>query len=208
MAILALNLLSSSTSDIVPIQKAKAITQIDTISQYYLKQLNQQRQECIGNFTCVDNFFIVLNPTKNDTTIKITNLESKIYNTDNVPFELPFPWSVRISFKCYCSLGYYAGCSGWCDTPWKGPLYPTNLNPSTQDAAALGNTICCSSGDNGSSDSRPQNGGLSDILAHAHSLGPYPLAWVQYHDRRTGGERITKNYAILFYYCRNEWLYN
>ncbi|PWU80569.1 MAG: hypothetical protein DLM72_11475 [Candidatus Nitrosopolaris wilkensis] len=91
MAILALNLLSSSTSDIVPIQKAKAITQIDSVSQYYLKQLNQQRQECIGNFTCVDNFFIVLSPTKNDTTIKITNLESKIYNTDNVPFELPFP---------------------------------------------------------------------------------------------------------------------
>lgn len=91
MAILALNLLSSSTSDIVPIQKAKAITQIDSASQYYLKQLNQQRQECIGNFTCVDNFFIVLSPTKNDTTIKITNLESKIYNTDNVPFELPFP---------------------------------------------------------------------------------------------------------------------
>lgn len=91
MAILALNLLSSSTSDIVPIQKAKAITQIDSVSQYYLKQLNQQRQECIGNFTCVDNFFIVLSPTKNDTTIKITNLESKIHNTDNVPFELPFP---------------------------------------------------------------------------------------------------------------------
>jgi hypothetical protein len=91
MAILALNLLSSSTSDIVPIQKAKAITQIDSVSQYYLKQLNQQRQECIGNFTCVDNFFIVLSPTNNDTTIKITNLESKIHNTDNVPFELPFP---------------------------------------------------------------------------------------------------------------------
>ena len=91
MAILALNLLSSSSSGIVPIQKAKAITQIASISQYYLKQLSQQRQECIGNFTCVDNFFIVLNPTKNDTTIKITNPESKIYNTDNVPFELPFP---------------------------------------------------------------------------------------------------------------------
>ncbi|HMH09188.1 MAG TPA: hypothetical protein VK553_00635 [Candidatus Nitrosopolaris rasttigaisensis] len=91
MAILALNLLSSSSSDIVPIQKAKAITQIASINQYYLKQLNQQRQECIGNFTCMDNFFIVLNPIKNDTTIKITNLESKIYNTDNVPFELPFP---------------------------------------------------------------------------------------------------------------------
>ena len=91
MAILTLNLFSSSSSDIVLIQKAKAITQIASVTQYYLKQLNQQRQECIGNFTCMDNFFIVLNPIKNDTTIKITNLESKIYNTDNVPFELPFP---------------------------------------------------------------------------------------------------------------------
>ena len=91
MAILALNLLSFSSSDNVPIQKAKAITQIASISQYYLKQLNQQRQECIDNFTCVDNFFIVLNPTKNDTTIKVSNLVSKIHNTDNVPFELPFP---------------------------------------------------------------------------------------------------------------------
>jgi hypothetical protein len=91
MAILTLNLFSSSSSDIVLIQKAKAITRIAIVSQYYLKQLSQQRQECIGNFTCVDNFFIVLNPIKNDTTIKITNLEPKIYNTDNVPFELPFP---------------------------------------------------------------------------------------------------------------------
>ncbi|MDQ6864207.1 MAG: hypothetical protein M3044_10320 [Thermoproteota archaeon] len=57
-------------------------------------------------------------------------------------------------------------------------MYPTNLNPSTQDAAALGNTICCSSGDNESSDLRPQNGGLSDNLAHVHfpASSPYLLA--------------------------------
>ena len=91
MAILALNLLSSSSSEFVLIQKAKAITQIASITQYYLKQLNQQRQECIGNFTCLDNLFILLNPTKNGTTMKIASLESQIYNTDNVPFELPFP---------------------------------------------------------------------------------------------------------------------
>jgi hypothetical protein len=91
MAILALNLFSSSSSDNVLIQKAKAITQIASITQNYLKQLNPQRQECIGNFTCLDNLFIVLNPTKNHTTMKIANLESQIYNTDNVPFELPFP---------------------------------------------------------------------------------------------------------------------
>ena len=91
MAILTLNLFSSSSSDIVLIQKAKAITQIASVTQHYLKQLNQQRQECIGNFTCLDNLFIVLNPTKNDTTMKITNLQSQIYITDNVPFELPFP---------------------------------------------------------------------------------------------------------------------
>jgi len=88
MAILTLNLFSSSSSDIVLIQKAKAITQIDIVTQYYLKQLNQQRQ---GNFTCLDNLFIVLNPTKNGTTMNIASLESQIYNTDNVPFELPFP---------------------------------------------------------------------------------------------------------------------
>jgi len=90
MAILALNSFSSSSSDIILIQKAKAITQIASITQYYLKQVNQQRQECIGNFTCLDNLFIVLIPTKNDTTMKIANLESQIYNTDNVPLELPF----------------------------------------------------------------------------------------------------------------------
>ncbi|HYT01669.1 MAG TPA: hypothetical protein VEL70_02085, partial [Candidatus Acidoferrum sp.] len=66
-----MNLFSSSSSDIVLIQKAKAITQIDSVTQYYLKQLNQQRQECVGNFTCLDNLFIVLNPTKNGTTMKI-----------------------------------------------------------------------------------------------------------------------------------------
>ena len=38
------------------------------------------------------------------------------------------------------------------------------LIQSTQDAVALRNTICCSSVDNGSSDLRPQNGGLSDNL--------------------------------------------
>ena len=91
MAILTLNLFSSSSSDIVLIQKAKAITQIASVTQYYLKQLNQQRQECIGNFTCLDNLFILLNPTKNGKTMKIASLESQIYNTDNVPFELPFP---------------------------------------------------------------------------------------------------------------------
>lgn len=41
MAILALNLFLSSNSDIVLIQQAKATTEVVSIRQYYLKQLNQ-----------------------------------------------------------------------------------------------------------------------------------------------------------------------
>ncbi|MGC1933353.1 MAG: hypothetical protein WA667_30635 [Candidatus Nitrosopolaris sp.] len=70
-------------------QKAEATTENANINLYYLEQLNQQLQLCIGNVTCMDNFLVVLNPTKVNTNTN--NLESKIYNTDNVPFELPFP---------------------------------------------------------------------------------------------------------------------
>jgi hypothetical protein len=86
---------------------------VHNIRIYYLMQLNQQLPLCIGDVTCMDNFLTVLNPPKNNTdTINLEskiyntdnvpsvppknntdtiNLESKIYNTDNVPFELPFP---------------------------------------------------------------------------------------------------------------------
>jgi hypothetical protein len=92
----------------------------------------------------------------------------------------------------------------------EGSTISNNLNPSTQDAAAFGNTTWCSSGDNGSSDIRPQSGGLSDNLTHAHfpAFSTYFLARVRYHDCRTGGERMIRNHANLLYYCPHEWLYN
>jgi len=37
----------------------------------------------------MDNFLTVLDPTKNDTNP--INLKSKIYISDRVPIELPFP---------------------------------------------------------------------------------------------------------------------
>ena len=79
-----------------------------------------------------------------------------------------------------------------------------------QDAAALRNTICCSSGDNGSSDIRPQNGGISDNLTCAHfpASSTYFLARVRYHVCRAGREGMIKNHAILFYCCPHEWLNN
>ena len=79
-----------------------------------------------------------------------------------------------------------------------------------ENAAALRNTICCSSRDNGSSVIRPQNGGLSDNLTCAHfpASSTYFLARVRYHVCMTGGEGMIKNHAILFYCCLHEWLYN
>ncbi|MGC1927573.1 MAG: hypothetical protein WA667_01250 [Candidatus Nitrosopolaris sp.] len=71
------------------LQKVEATNEIANINLYYLEQLDQQLQLCIGNVTCMDNFLTVLDPTKNNTNT--INLESKIYNTDNVPLELPFP---------------------------------------------------------------------------------------------------------------------
>ena len=71
------------------LQRAEATTEVANISLYSLVQLNQELQTCMGDVTCMDNFLTVLNPTKNDTNT--INLESKIYNTDNVPIELPFP---------------------------------------------------------------------------------------------------------------------
>ncbi len=71
------------------LQKAEATMDVPNIRIYYLVQLNQQLPLCIGDVNCMDNFLTVLNPPKNNTDT--INLESKIYNTDNVPFELPFP---------------------------------------------------------------------------------------------------------------------
>ena len=70
-------------------QRTDATTDVANISIYYLVQLNQQLQLCMGDVKCMDNFLTVLDPTKNDTNP--INLESKIYNSDRVPIELPFP---------------------------------------------------------------------------------------------------------------------
>lgn len=43
-----------------------------------------------------------------------------------------------------------------------------SMNEAFQEASALGKTIWCSTGDNGSSDLRPQYGGIKDNLAHVH----------------------------------------
>lgn len=91
ISILALGLLVCCNSGIILIQKADAAPYGVIISPYYLKQLNVLRQPCIYDVTCMDKFLIPLNPTKNNTFIIINNLPTKIYNTDNVPFELPFP---------------------------------------------------------------------------------------------------------------------
>lgn len=60
----------------------------------------------------------------------------------------------------------------------RGSQYMDSMNEAFQEAAALGKTICCSSGDNGSSDLRAQDGVLSDNLAHVHfpASSPYVLA--------------------------------
>jgi hypothetical protein len=91
ISILALGLLSSSSSGIVLIQKAEAAQPGVIIGPYYLKELNVLRQPCIYDITCTDKFLTTLNPAKNNTFIIINNLPPKIYNTDYVPFELPFP---------------------------------------------------------------------------------------------------------------------
>jgi hypothetical protein len=70
-------------------QRAEATTEVANISLYYLVQLNQELQLCMGDIKCMDNFLTVLSPTKNDTNP--IGFESKIYNSDNVPIELPFP---------------------------------------------------------------------------------------------------------------------
>jgi hypothetical protein len=70
-------------------QRTDATTDVSNISIYYLVQLNQQLQLCMGDVKCMANFLTVLDPTKNDTNP--VNLESKIYNSDRVPIELPFP---------------------------------------------------------------------------------------------------------------------
>ncbi|MGA9152896.1 MAG: hypothetical protein WBZ36_20150, partial [Candidatus Nitrosopolaris sp.] len=70
-------------------QRAEATTEVANISLYYLVQLNQELQLCMGDVTCMDNFLTVLNPTKNATST--IDLEPKTYYTENVPIELPFP---------------------------------------------------------------------------------------------------------------------
>lgn len=52
------------------------------------------------------------------------------------------------------------------------------MNQSFLDAAALGRTICCASGDHGSSDLRPNNKTISDSLAHVEfpASSPFVLA--------------------------------
>ena len=70
-------------------QRTEATTDVANISIHYLVQLNQKLQLCMGDVKCMDNFLTVLDPTKNDTNP--INLESKIYNSDRVPIELPFP---------------------------------------------------------------------------------------------------------------------
>jgi hypothetical protein len=94
IGILALGLLLCSNSGIVLIQKAHAAPHGVIISPYYLKQLNVIRQPCIYDVTCIDKFLTPLIPIKNHTFVIINNLPTKTYNTDNVPFELPFPWSL------------------------------------------------------------------------------------------------------------------
>jgi len=70
-------------------QRVEATTEVANISLYYLVQLNQELQLCMGDIKCMDNFLTVLSATKNDTNP--ISFESKVYNTDNVPIELPFP---------------------------------------------------------------------------------------------------------------------
>jgi hypothetical protein len=70
-------------------QRTDATVDVADISIYYLVQLNQELQLCMGDVKCMDNFLTVLDPTKNDTNP--SDLESKIYNSDSVPIELPFP---------------------------------------------------------------------------------------------------------------------
>jgi hypothetical protein len=70
-------------------QRTEATTDVANNSIYYLVQLNQELQLCMGDVKCMDNFLTVLDPTKNDTNP--INVESKIYNSDRVPIELPFP---------------------------------------------------------------------------------------------------------------------
>jgi hypothetical protein len=70
-------------------QRTEATADVANISIFHLVQLNQELQLCMGDVKCMDNFLTVLDPTKNDTNP--INLESKIYNSDSVPIELPFP---------------------------------------------------------------------------------------------------------------------
>ena len=69
-------------------QRAEATTEVANISLYYLVQLNQERQLCMGDIECMENFLTVLSPTKNDTNP--ISFDPKNY-ADNVPIELPFP---------------------------------------------------------------------------------------------------------------------
>jgi len=70
-------------------QRTDASTDVAIISIHYLVQLNQEIQLCMGDVKCMDNFLTVLDPIKNDTDP--INLKSKIYISDRVPIELPFP---------------------------------------------------------------------------------------------------------------------
>ena len=70
-------------------QRAEATTEVANISLYYLVQLNQELQLCMGDIECMENFLTVLSPTKNDTNP--ISFDPKNYDTDNVPIELPFP---------------------------------------------------------------------------------------------------------------------
>lgn len=70
-------------------QRTDATTDVANISIHYLVQLNQQLELCMGDVKCMDNFLTVLDPTKNETNP--ISLGSKIYTSDRVPIELPFP---------------------------------------------------------------------------------------------------------------------
>jgi kumamolisin len=77
----------------------------------------------------------------------------------------------------------------------RGSQYMDSMNEVFQEAAALGKTICCSSGDNGSSDLRLQNGELSDNLAHVHfpASSPYVLACGGTQLGRSANETVWNN---------------
>ena len=65
------------------------------------------------------------------------------------------------------------------------------MNQSFLDAAALGRTICCATGDHGSSDLRPYNKTISDSLAHVEfpASSPFVLA--------CGGTKLISPDAVI-----------